>query len=319
MKRFENNIEGKGRKLCKLIKFTDKLNINVDTLYEGANLITYNLKAVVSHVGKEISGGHYIATTRFDASSDIWHTYSDSHCTAISSEQVQKQQAYLLFYEKVITTVKEQIGDGVSLNTLPISDIHYYQSDTQLLKLRFLDIHSNNPNLLGGIGSQENSREKNDSDNSSSENLPPTESTANVQRNRKRRLGKKVSQVKQNQNKHQHSTIPNTTTRTVEQSPKKGKRRKTDTKQKLKKKGKPVKKKKSKGKKQTVRDYKRENELRKIRRLKKKRKREEEVKKRQEKGRQEEIKKRKIKGREEELKKRQDTGYNKCEAKDQGA
>ena len=100
IKRFQYTIEGNGRKLCKLIKFTDKLNINVDTLHDVANKITYKLKAVISHVGDEISGGHYIATTRIDASSDIWHTYSDSNCKAIGLEQVQKQQAYLLFYEK---------------------------------------------------------------------------------------------------------------------------------------------------------------------------------------------------------------------------
>ena len=62
IKRFEYTIEGKGRKLCKLIKFRDKRNINVDTLHEGANLITYNVKAVISQVGDKIWGGHYIAT-----------------------------------------------------------------------------------------------------------------------------------------------------------------------------------------------------------------------------------------------------------------
>ena len=165
IKRFEYTIEGKGRKLCKLIKFTDKLNINVDTLHEGANLITYNLKAVISHVGDKISGGHYIATTRFDTSSDIWHTYSDSNCKAISLEQVQKQQAYLLFYEKDHTTAREQIGDSVSLNTLPLSDIHYVLTEKQISKIRLLDVQPSNSKLLGGIGSKKDPRKKNDSDN----------------------------------------------------------------------------------------------------------------------------------------------------------
>ena len=107
-KRSEYNTKEKGRKLSKQVEFTDKLDINVDTLHGGASLVTYNLKAVVSHIGDKISGGHYIATTRLDASSDSWHTYSDSYCKAISSEQVQKQQAYLLFYEKD-NSVREQI------------------------------------------------------------------------------------------------------------------------------------------------------------------------------------------------------------------
>ena len=164
IKRFEYTLEGKGRKISKHVKFTDKLNINVDTLHEGANLITYNLKAVISHVGHKISGGHYIATTRCDASSDIWHTYSDSNCKALSFEQVQKQQAYLLFYEKEITTVNEQIGDSVSLNTLPLSDIHYDLTYKQTSEVRLLEVQTSNSKMLGGIGSKKDPCKKNDSD-----------------------------------------------------------------------------------------------------------------------------------------------------------
>ena len=51
IKRFEYTIKGKVRKLSKQVEFTDKLDINVDTLHEGASLVTYNLKAVVSHIG----------------------------------------------------------------------------------------------------------------------------------------------------------------------------------------------------------------------------------------------------------------------------
>ena len=77
--------------------------------------------AVISQMVDKISRGHDIATTRLDASSDTWHTYSDSYSKAIRSEQVQKKQAYLLFYENEINTVRKQIGDDVSLSTTPLA------------------------------------------------------------------------------------------------------------------------------------------------------------------------------------------------------
>ena len=40
IKRFEYSNEGKGRKLSKQVEFTDKLDINVDTLHVGAKLVT---------------------------------------------------------------------------------------------------------------------------------------------------------------------------------------------------------------------------------------------------------------------------------------
>ena len=218
IKRFEYTTKGKGRKLSKQVEFTDKLDINVDTLHGGASLVTYNLKAVVSHIGDKISGGHYVATTRLDASSDIWHTYSDSYCKAIRFEQVQTQQAYLLFYEKEITTAVEEIGDDVRLNALPLSDIHYFLTDKQFSKVDLLEVQSSNSKLLGGVGSNKNST-KNDTNNKpdsasnehknqrespnaiqnpSSETLPPTQTKTNAQRPRKRKLSINVSRVEQN-------------------------------------------------------------------------------------------------------------------------
>ena len=250
----------------------------MDTLHGGASLVTYNLKAVVSHIGDKISGGHYIATTRLDASSDSWHTYSDSFCKAISSEQVQKQQAYLLFYEKD-NSVREEIGGGILLNTIPLSDIHYDLTDKQISKLCLSKVQNSNAKLLGGIGSNNNPREKTDIDDKpistcnqtknqhqssnaiqdpSSEILPPTQSTTNVQRPRNRRLRKNVSRVEQNQDNQQHSTTPITTTSTAEPS-KKRKRQNPDTKPALPLKRKPPKKKKSQWKNKAGRDYKREN------------------------------------------------------------
>ena len=176
--------------------FTDKLNIKGDTLHGGANLVTYNLKAVISHIGDKISGGHYIATTRLDASSAIWHTYSDSYCKAIRIEQVQKQQAYLLFYEKEISTAVKQKENCVSLNSLTLSEIHHELTDKQFSKVSWSEVQYTNSKLLGGISARKKGRQHNRDKNSnqprnqqepsnaiqnpSSETLPSAQSTENV-------------------------------------------------------------------------------------------------------------------------------------------
>ena len=125
IKRFHYTTEGKGKKLTKPVEFDDKLKIVVDTLHGGTKLATYNLKAVISHIGDEISGGHYTATTRLDVSSETWHNYSDEVYKPICSKQVQKQQAYLLFYEKAKNTVIEKVENDFSLNTLSLLNFHY--------------------------------------------------------------------------------------------------------------------------------------------------------------------------------------------------
>lgn len=60
--------------------------------------VVYRLVAVVVHQGRGIDTGHYTAFCR-DDSADAWVLYDDHTVAIRSSGEVQKAQAYLLFYE----------------------------------------------------------------------------------------------------------------------------------------------------------------------------------------------------------------------------
>ncbi|CAN9511032.1 unnamed protein product [Ophioblennius macclurei] len=57
----------------------------------------YNLYAVSNHSGTTM-GGHYTAYCR-NPSSGEWYTFNDSRVTPMSSSQVRRSDAYVLFYE----------------------------------------------------------------------------------------------------------------------------------------------------------------------------------------------------------------------------
>ena len=84
-----------------------------------SNEMCYSLKAVVSHhgtVGQEfvfgfeklltpnfagtgIQRGHYTSFC-FNSERQSWLHFNDSRVSVVSAEEVQQQQAYILFYEK---------------------------------------------------------------------------------------------------------------------------------------------------------------------------------------------------------------------------
>ena len=57
----------------------------------------YDLMAVLVHAGSELRRGHYYICVRFG---EQWLKFNDSTVTPVSWDAVQKEQAYLLFYEK---------------------------------------------------------------------------------------------------------------------------------------------------------------------------------------------------------------------------
>ena len=57
---------------------------------------TYSLYGIVSHSGG-IYGGHYVAYCKYK---DVWRSFNDTMCRALSWEHVKQQEAYILFYEK---------------------------------------------------------------------------------------------------------------------------------------------------------------------------------------------------------------------------
>ena len=134
------------------------------------------MKAVISHIGKTISGGHYTATTRFDADEDIWFCCNDDMWEPFTWKQVSDQQAYVLFYEKEDDDVKQEEVEGSNLSFASLEELSnfrirnkttVYSDDLAFLKCtlrkesqrlsyeRLSRITRNNMKLRGGMKSEE--------------------------------------------------------------------------------------------------------------------------------------------------------------------
>lgn len=112
LKRF-SFINGIG-KINKHIKFDSTLDVmcgssvvednkgeNNNRNSESGFLSKYELSGVITHHGKSIHSGHYIAFVK--GSNGLWHEMNDNFVTATSLKNVLSQQAYVLFYTKVLT------------------------------------------------------------------------------------------------------------------------------------------------------------------------------------------------------------------------
>ena len=114
LKRFQH-IKGKlSKKINEVIRYDKELILKAtDKLEDREMLSTYKLKSIVSHSGK-VSQGHYMATTRLEPDKDRWYCYSDSSRIPLSWKEVQKKQAYVLFYERSNTREVENGGTAHS-------------------------------------------------------------------------------------------------------------------------------------------------------------------------------------------------------------
>uniref|UniRef100_A0A915CDK1 ubiquitinyl hydrolase 1 n=1 Tax=Parascaris univalens TaxID=6257 RepID=A0A915CDK1_PARUN len=61
--------------------------------FDGAK---YNCFAIANHYGA-MASGHYVAYAR---NRDQWYAFNDSRCQAVKESQIDKKNAYLLFYER---------------------------------------------------------------------------------------------------------------------------------------------------------------------------------------------------------------------------
>ncbi|CAL1537349.1 unnamed protein product, partial [Lymnaea stagnalis] len=59
--------------------------------------VRYNLYAMSCHTGI-LGGGHYVAYAK--NTNDRWYCYNDSSCKEVSEQQLDKNSAYILFYER---------------------------------------------------------------------------------------------------------------------------------------------------------------------------------------------------------------------------
>ena len=64
--------------------------------------------SVVSHHGHTLSGGHYTCDVRVTSagggSADWWHC-DDARVRKVAAAEVRQQQAYVLFYERIVEAV----------------------------------------------------------------------------------------------------------------------------------------------------------------------------------------------------------------------
>ena len=91
------------------IDFPQVLNMSPYTTPSGKKdprTFTYDLECVVVHQGEHIQNGHYFAFCKQD---ERWYRFDDEIVTATTTEDVLRQEAYLLFYSlRAIKTDREE-------------------------------------------------------------------------------------------------------------------------------------------------------------------------------------------------------------------
>lgn len=93
---------GGGQKLNSHIKFTDSLDITAalsDAALREKQSSLYNLYGVLVHSGYSSNSGHYFSFVK-SLLTGRWYMMNDETVQPVTWEQVEKQQAYILFYSK---------------------------------------------------------------------------------------------------------------------------------------------------------------------------------------------------------------------------
>lgn len=99
LKRFSHNTAtGALNKVARMMNFPEILRVPERLVYGRGTGGVYRLVAVVTHVGKELAGGHYTCDVRWG---DGWVSCDDSKVLRTALAKVARKQAYLLFYEAV--------------------------------------------------------------------------------------------------------------------------------------------------------------------------------------------------------------------------
>lgn len=100
LKRFSHNsVTGALNKVSRQMPFPEMLEVPSQVVYGGGGKRRYGLTAVVTHIGKELAGGHYTCDVRWGGeSSETWVTCDDSKVGRTTLPKVVRKQAYLLFY-----------------------------------------------------------------------------------------------------------------------------------------------------------------------------------------------------------------------------
>ncbi|CAH8251184.1 unnamed protein product [Arabidopsis lyrata] len=111
LKRFSQDLRGRLSKLNGHVAFQEVIDLGqyMDTRFSGEDPPVYRLAGLVEHSGT-MRGGHYVAYVRggqrvkeSDSSSTVWYNVSDAHVRQVSLEKVLHSEAYILFYERIIS------------------------------------------------------------------------------------------------------------------------------------------------------------------------------------------------------------------------
>ena len=70
----------------------------------GEDSPVYRLAGLVEHSGT-MRGGHYVAYVRGGqkGKESVWYNISDAHVRQVSLDKVMHSEAYILFYERILT------------------------------------------------------------------------------------------------------------------------------------------------------------------------------------------------------------------------
>lgn len=85
-----------GGKVTRHISFPEKLNIRPYMSVSQGAAITYQLYAVLVHMGHSTNSGHYYCYVR--SSNQAWYCMNDSMVQQTSQGRVLNSEAYMLFY-----------------------------------------------------------------------------------------------------------------------------------------------------------------------------------------------------------------------------
>lgn len=107
LKRFSHNPRtGALNKVSRQLDYPEELSIPASNIYgakatQGAKDRVYRLTSVVTHLGKEMAGGHYLCDVRIGKGlKQVWAQCDDSKVSAAIMQSVLRRQAYLLFYTR---------------------------------------------------------------------------------------------------------------------------------------------------------------------------------------------------------------------------
>ncbi|NXF56015.1 UBP42 hydrolase, partial [Oceanites oceanicus] len=90
-------VDQQGRKISKLVKYPEYLDLRPYTSRTGGELLLYSLYAVLVHSGDSCHEGHSFCYIK--ASNGLWYEMNDKSVVLHDVDTVLRQQAYLLFYK----------------------------------------------------------------------------------------------------------------------------------------------------------------------------------------------------------------------------